>query len=285
MTSSISNEKLADDSFQAAAHHVHFDSAGSGLPLIFVHGDAGSAKQWKRLFEHFRPTRHVFAYDLIGCGLSRPIDAGMSLRCESSIYAHDAEVLLAAIDRLGGHADVVAHSGGSLGALLAALERPGAIRTLTLFEPVLFDLLREAADPELQPVLDHARTYRELFEHHGAAAAMAAFVEFWNGPGTWQRLPDLVRDAMLSGADRLYCEWGLLLSGASGPTRADLARLFTPVLYLCGDRTIAPVKRITEIAQAALPSCRAVTVQGATHMAPFTHAAQVIGDLEAHLAR
>jgi pimeloyl-ACP methyl ester carboxylesterase len=280
MTVSISDEKL---SFQAAAHNVQYDSAGSGLPLIFVHGGAGSAKQWKRLFEHFRCTRHVFAYDLIGCGMSRPID-GTAVRCESFTYAHDVEVLCAAIDLLGGTADVVAHSGGSLGALLAALERPAAIRTLTVFEPVLFHLLRDADDPAYQPVRDHALAYRELFERHSAGAAMEAFVDLWNGPGAWQRLPDLVRDSMLSGARRLCCEWDLLLRGATPLTLDDLARLRTPVLYLCGDQTIAPVKRITEIAQAHLPNCRPVTVHGATHMAPFTHAAQVIADLEAHLA-
>src|ERR1044071_9240101 len=139
MTVSIGSEGVMER-FQAAAHHVHCRSAGSGRPLIFVHGGAGSAKQWKRLFEHFRRSRHVFAYDLIGCGMSRPIDAG-PLGCESFTYAHDAEVLCAAIDLLGGQADVVAHSGGALGALQAALERPDAIRTLTVFEPVLFQLL------------------------------------------------------------------------------------------------------------------------------------------------
>jgi pimeloyl-ACP methyl ester carboxylesterase len=272
------------DSFQAAGHNVHYDSAGSGLPLIFIHGSAGSAKQWKRLFEHFRQTRHVFAYDLIGCGMSRAVDVASPLSCERFTYAHDAQVLCAAIDLLGGHADVVAHSGGALGALLTALERPAAIRTLTVFEPVMFHLLRDADDPAFEPIRDHAVAYCDLFERHGPAAAMEAFVDLWNGPGAWQRLSGPIHNAMLSGASRLYCEWDRMLRGATPLTASDLARLRTPVLYVCGDRTIAPVKRITEIAQAHLPNCRPVTVQGATHMAPFTHAAQVIGDLEAHLA-
>lgn len=270
--------------FKAVAHDVYYDSAGSGLPLIFVHGGAGSAKQWKRMFEHFSRTRHVLAYDLIGCGMSRPVDADRPVSYEGFTYSHDAEVLSAAIDLLGGQADVIAHSGGSLGALQAALERPQAIRTLTVFEPVLFQLLRDTDDPAFLPIRDHALAYRALFERHGDAAAMEAFVDLWNGAGAWQRMPDRVRDSMQCGASRLYHEWGLMLRGDPGLTLDDLARLRAPVLYFCGDQTIAPVKRIAEIAQSHLPNCRAVTVQGASHMAPFTHAAHVLGDVEAHIA-
>src|SRR5689334_10809201 len=199
MTVSIGSEGVME-SFQAAAHHVHCRSAGSGRPLIFVHGGAGSAKQWKRLFEHFRRTRLVFAYDLIGCGMSHPIGATLPGRSETFTYTLDVEVLRTAIDLLGGEADVVAHSGGSLGALLAALERPEAIRTLTVFEPVLFHLLRDTGDPAFLAIRDHALEYRERFERHGPASAMEAFVDLWNGAGAWQQLSEPVRDSMLCGA-------------------------------------------------------------------------------------
>jgi pimeloyl-ACP methyl ester carboxylesterase len=268
---------IAADRFHVGDREVPFLSAGSGAPLVLVHGSAGSARQWKRLLAHFAPSRHVFAYDLPGCGGTRPL-------AERPGIAGDVLTLLAAVDRLGQPVDVVAHSAGAVGVLRAALERPGAFRTLTLFEPVLFNLLRDSGDPAYAPVAAHATAYRRLFDDEGPAAAMGAFVDFWNGPGTWTEMPEPVRASMVSSARRLYHEWGGLLAGKGALSAADLTRVALPVLYFCGEETIAPVKRIADIAAALLPRCELVSVPGATHMAPFTHAGVVAPRIEAHLA-
>ena len=52
---------------------VHYLTAGSGRPLVFVHGSGGSARQWKHYLQHFSRTRRVMAYDLIGCGANAPL--------------------------------------------------------------------------------------------------------------------------------------------------------------------------------------------------------------------
>ena len=276
------------DSFMVDGTAVGYETAGSGTPLLFVHGSAGSGKQWKRLYEHFSRTRQVFAYDLIGCGANRPLYVeafhGDGAADERSFrYEDDARALLAAIDRFEEPADVIAHSAGATGALLAALERPAAIRSLTLFEPVPFVLLRDSGDPAFEPVRAIALEYRWLFERRGPVAALVAFVEFWNGEGAWQRLSTAARQSMLVGANRLYLEWGIILYGRSYLHADDLARLRQPVLYFCGARSIEPVKRLAEIAMQRLPYGRAVTVPGAGHMAPFTHATDVAAEIEAHL--
>lgn len=275
--------------FEVDGRMLNYQSAGSGAPLVFVHGSAGGAKQWKRLYEHFVRTRHVFAYDLIGCGSNRPlfIDAFHGDLPETDdrhfSFEDDARALKAAIDRFDQPVDVIAHSVGGIGALLAALDRPEAIRTLTLFEPVLFMLLRDSGDSAFEPVRDIATRYRLLFARKGPRAAMEAFVDFWNGAGSWERLKEPVRHSMLSGANRLYLEWGLVLYARADVRLYDLPRLRQPVLYFSGGQTIAPVKRLTDIAVARIPTVQAVTVLSAGHMAPFTHAAQVIPDIEEHL--
>lgn len=161
------------------------ESAGSGPPLVFVHGSGGSARQWKRLFRHFASTRRVFAYDLPGHSTSLPVAAVAT----GFAFADDARILCAAIERLGEPADVVAHSAGAVGVLLAARDHPQVLRTLTLFEPVLFQLLRDAADPAFGPVAAYARAFRRLYEQEGAAPAMELFVDLWNGPESWGKMP------------------------------------------------------------------------------------------------
>jgi len=112
---------------------------------------------------------------------------------------------------------------------------------------------------------------------------MGSFVDFWNGFGSWQQLPEPVRQSMLVGAGRLYLEWGILLYRPPFLRAADLARLQQPVLYFCGEQTTEPMKHVTDIVLARLRNCRAVEVPGANHMSPFTHAAHVVADIEAHL--
>lgn len=277
------------NNFEVDGRTLNYRTAGTGAPLIFVHGSAGGAGQWKRLYGHFARTRQVLAYDLIGCGNNRPlfIDAFHGDLPEIDdrhfSFEDDARALNAVIDRFDQPVDVIAHSVGGIGALLAALDRPETIRTLTLFEPVLFSLLRDSGDSAFEPVRDIATRYRLLFERKGPRAAMEAFVDFWNGAGSWERLQESVRRSMLLGANRLYLEWGLVLYARADVRLYDLPRLRPPVLYFSGWQTIAPVKRITDIAVARIPNARAVTVLGAGHMAPFTHAAQVIPDIEEHL--
>lgn len=276
-------------SFEVDGRSLNYQAAGSGTPLVFVHGSAGGARQWKHLYEQFARTRRVFAYDLIGCGANRPlfVDAfhgdlrGIDDRRFS--FEDDARALGAAIDRFDGPTHVIAHSVGGVGAVLAALDRPEAIRSLTLFEPVPFTLLRDAGDPAFEPVRAIATQYRFLFERRGPRAAMEAFVDFWNGAGSWVRLPESVQRSMLTGANRLYLEWGLVLYARADIRLYDLARLRQPVLYFCGWETIAPVKRLTDIVVARIANCRAVTVLGAGHMVPFSHAHDVLSEIEEHL--
>ncbi|HEX7045275.1 MAG TPA: hypothetical protein VF203_11745 [Burkholderiales bacterium] len=113
---------------------------------------------------------------------------------------------------------------------------------------------------------------------------MEAFVDFWNGRGAWQRLPRPVRQSMLAGSGRLLLEWAVNLYDRSYLHLDDLPRVRPPVLHVSGERTIGPMKRLAGIVATRLRYCRAVTVPGAGHMAPFTHSAQVLPEIETHLA-
>lgn len=277
------------NSFEVDGKRVHYQTAGSGAPLVFVHGSAGSSRQWKQLYQYFSRTRHVVAYDLIGCGANEPFEVDLNpsdpLAAEAELFSYedDARVLRAVIEQIGRPVDVIAHSAGGVGAILAARDRPAAIRTLTLFEPVLFSLLRDDKHPSFELVFAIALKYRLLFQSEGPRAAMAAFVDFWNGGGSWERLPTPVQQSMLVGANRLYLEWGVVLYGRSILRADGLGRLNHPILYFCGEQTIEPMKRLSNIVLARLPNGRFVNVPGASHMAPFTHAADITADIEAHV--
>ena len=88
------------------------DAPGSGIPIVFIHGNGGSSEQWNAQLEHFRAAgRRALAIDLPGFGRSTaPSD--FSLRAMAS--AIDAAIASADLN----HFVIVGHSYG--GAVVAA---------------------------------------------------------------------------------------------------------------------------------------------------------------------
>ena len=110
--------------------------AGSGPPLLLIHGFMGYSFSWRfniaRLAQHFS----VYAMDLPGCGFSQRVDA------PECALAGDAESVLRFMDHCGiESADVVASSRGAglnivLAALLAQRNMSHRIRKMVLVSPI-----------------------------------------------------------------------------------------------------------------------------------------------------
>ena len=110
--------------------------AGSGRPLLLVHGFMGYSFSWRFNVGPLARDFSVYAMDLPGCGFSqRTQDSTCTL-------ADDAERLLRFMDQLGlEEADIVASSRGGglaivLGAMLAERKMLPRIRKLVLVSPI-----------------------------------------------------------------------------------------------------------------------------------------------------
>jgi pimeloyl-ACP methyl ester carboxylesterase len=110
--------------------------AGSGPPLLLVHGFMGYSFSWRFNVEPLSHEFSVYAMDLPGCGFSqRTPDATCTL-------AGDAERLLRFMDHFGiEQADIVGSSRGGglaivLGAMLARQNMLHRIRRLVLASPI-----------------------------------------------------------------------------------------------------------------------------------------------------
>ena len=112
---------------------IHYDEAGAGPPLIFVHGGGpGSSglSNFSRNMAAFAEHYRVIAIDLPGYGQST------KLKITEPLWGYYAKVLVGFIDALGlGKAHLVGNSLGGAASLKTALDFPDKVDRLVLMGP------------------------------------------------------------------------------------------------------------------------------------------------------
>ncbi len=111
-------------------YRFHFQRAGSGPPLILIHGLVGSHRNWRHNIESLSESRSVYAVDLLNMGESDRVHG-----LDPSLPA-TADRVVAFMDALGlSEADLAGHSHGGAVSLALAARYPGRVRRLILFAP------------------------------------------------------------------------------------------------------------------------------------------------------
>jgi pimeloyl-ACP methyl ester carboxylesterase len=256
-------------------------AAGPVRPVVALHSSASTGGQWKSLAAAL-DGREVFTPDLPGYGRASFRDG---TRDESASLAGDAAAVLRALDARAPAFHLVGHSFGGAVALKIALSQPQRVLSLTLIEPVLFHLLPLAGGDE------DMRLYRGILgirdRLRGAVAAgwpahgMAAFVDFWNGEGAWDKV-DAEQRQRLAAQARAVLRNFTACFGESWPV-TEIARLAMPLLIVSGQASPAVARRLTDKLVDAARDVTAARLFDAGHMAPLTHAAAVNALIERHV--
>ena len=126
-TAQPSYEEAFVDLIDARVYYLH---AGSGRPMLFIHGLLGSSANWRNNIVALAQHASVYAIDMVNMGKSQRVeglDAGLRATANRIIAVMDALNL--------GEADIVAHSYGGAVALMLAALHPRRVRRLILFAP------------------------------------------------------------------------------------------------------------------------------------------------------
>jgi pimeloyl-ACP methyl ester carboxylesterase len=248
--------------------------------VIALHCSGAGAGQWCRLAELLGGGYELLAPEHYGSE-----DTGPWSGDHAFTLADEAERAVALLDRLEGSVHLVGHSYGGGVALAVALARPERIASMALYEPSAFHLLRQmgergaAAHAEIAEV---ARRIGEGVVTGDYRGAMAAFVDYWNGPGAWAAMRPGPQSALARWAPKAPLDFHALIGD---PTPAEAYReLRLPVLILRGEHAPAPTRLIAEELSRLLPASRLAAVAGAGHMGPLTHATEVSALIIEHIA-
>jgi len=261
---------------------IEFADRGRGEPVILLHCSGSSGAQWRGLADRLEPRMRTLAPDLTGYGRSGawPGDT------RDFSLAHEAAAVLALLDRIDEPAHLVGHSYGGAVALHVARRWPEAVRSLTVIEPVALHLLREREDtPEDGPVVREIRAVADGVLHAVDAGTLEAgygrFVDYWGGPGAWAAVPGHKREALARQLPKVALDFQAIFGEPA--TLADFRTLDLPTLVLQGGATRAPTRRVCELLAATLPDVHRKVIEGAGHMLPLTHRAEVEARIAAHL--
>lgn len=252
-----------------------YRSRGGGPTALLLHGSAGSGALWRSLGRKLEHRLRVVAPDLIGYGYSSAWPGGRP-------FCLDDEK--APLERLVCEQQVhlIGYSYGGAVALRMALANPARLASLTLIEPGPFRLLDEAGErAAFEEVAWMSRAFLRRMEQGDVGGAMHRFVDYWSGRGSWAALEDEARPQLLAAAPKVALDMQASFGARFDP--GAIARLRLPTLLVFGERSPLPARLLTAVLAELMAGSRLTCIEGAGHLLPQTHCAQVNESVMRHL--
>lgn len=217
-----------------------YDAAGSGPPLVCLHGGWQDRHSWQRQVDHFADDYRVLTVDLRGHGRTGPTD---SRRYSIDLFADDLERLL---DSLGAGTPLLA--GISIGGMVVQsyLDRhPDSARGAVIAGPL-----------QSMPPIDLPQSMKQVFSPLPALTGMLNavgptatfktmidFIQLTNG-GEWLTVDESVRAQSMNALEEVSpSEFRKIFRALYEFEPPSLSHVSTPTLVLYGDRETPLVKR------------------------------------------
>jgi len=238
-------------------------AAGSGPPVVFVHGGLADLRYWVPHLPAFSTRWRAISYSrrYAHPNHNRPLLPDYSPRT-------DARDLTGLIEQVAGRgAHVVAASIGACAALFVAAERPELVRSLVVLEPPLLRWLTDMPGGRVvwnEFMGDVWEAAARAFERGESERGVAAFIDYFLGPGRFDRLPARVQSRIMQNAAELEAQ---TRSTEAFPllSRAEAAGLRMPVLMLSGALTRPTHALVDAELERLLSGGRRIVVPGASH--------------------
>jgi pimeloyl-ACP methyl ester carboxylesterase len=235
---------------------IHYEVAGEGEPLVFVHAGITDSRMWDEQFAAFAGNYRVVRYDMRGFGQTEMVEGPFS-------HHEDLRGLLDALDV--GQAHIVGSSMGGGAVLDFALEYPERVGNLVLVGSAVGGFNPDFGPPKEWDELVAADEAGDL----GLISELE--VRMWvDGPGRSPEdveasVRDLVREmnliALQNEATGLGDEWE-----PEPPTADRLPDVQAPTLLIVGDEDQPRIIAAADLLHRELPNVRKVIMHGTAHL-------------------
>lgn len=233
-----------------------YEVAGSGAPVILIHGNLVDASWWDDQFQALAADFRVFRYDLRGYGRSTMPDEP---------YAHHEDVLglMDALELPSAH--LVGASLGAAVALDVALTAPRRVESMVLVP---------GGFPGIEWSDELAASFAPLTDALAAGNLDAARDAIWSAT---PMLPAARSPEVRRRLDPMFTSysWRHFVEGApeqrwvDPPSGSRLAEVQAPTLVIVGDNEVPDFQRLADLVQQQMPNAERVTVPGASHVVNF----------------
>ncbi|MDZ4251023.1 MAG: alpha/beta hydrolase [Sulfuritalea sp.] len=211
---------------------------------------------------------------------------GELIRPQTVGLAEETDALCKQLGALEGDVHLVGHSYGGLVALELARSGRLPVRSLYVYEPVLFASLRECMNEITAEAADDVRSMyanRRFFdddEQGGDEAWLEQFVDYWNGAGAWGAMPPKAKDAMRRVGWKMHLEVRAIATQAR-PFEAYAMPI--PTMVVSGGRTTAASREMSRLLAEQMPMAQSHILPGLGHMGVMERPDKVAATLVQHL--
>ncbi|WP_299610723.1 alpha/beta fold hydrolase [uncultured Tateyamaria sp.] len=261
--------------------HINTRTSGSGSrAALGIHCSLGHAGAWRGVAAALEDQVTLHAYDLPNHGQSGDWDG------QGIMHDTATAMALRVLDGIGADPiDIIGHSFGATVALRLAIEHPGRVRSVAMYEPVYFAPAM-ADDPGFRTrYTADTSDFDAAIDAGDSVAAARAFNRAWAEGPAWDDIPDQTRAYMV---DRIHFvrDSGPFLAddsaGLLAPGRFERATM--PAL-LMGGATSRWAAEVNSAIARRLPRVTSHMFDGIGHMGPVTHPDAVAAVWSEFLAR
>lgn len=247
---------------------------GAGPPVVFLHSGVGSAGEWRQVFSWWPEGHRLIAVDAYRGGTGPGVPGHRTL----DDYAGQVH---AVVEHVGEPVHLIGFSWGGATALHVAATAPAVLASLAVIEPEAYSLLKAEDGPAFAVICNLRDHWREHVRGGHWYEALEEFVDFYNGPGSFARWPAARRETFLDDQRARGDLWGVLFDAPI--TAGALASVTMPVHVVEGSATSVVDRAICAVVLGNLRCAEHSVIEGAGHMMPLTHAADLSRALVRHL--
>lgn len=244
---------------------LHYIDIGKGDPVIFVHGTLDDYRLWYLQMDTFAKDHRVIAYSRRYAYPNRQV-SNDSADYSPVIHAKDLAEFIKLLNL--GPVHLVGHSYGAYTALLATMEHPELVRTVTLGEAPVMPLLQNVSGGDTiidkfmkSSIIPAANAFRSGDNQKGVSLFVGGVI---GDSSFFSKMPPEAQAMIMSNVLELR---GIALSKNIFPPVSceDLKKIKTPVLIITGEKTLLLFNAINEELNKCLTNKEKVILSNATH--------------------